>query len=81
MKKLPILLFMLILCSWSAYARQADVVSPDKRLRFRISCGDSLEYRVEYKGKPLIGRSCIGLDISQLPQGAPVVLSLSLIHI
>ncbi len=77
MKKLPILLFMLILCSWSAYARQADVVSPDKRLRFRISCGDSLEYRVEYKGKPLIGRSCIGLDISQLPQGAPVVLSTS----
>lgn len=78
MKKLPILLFLLtICCSQSLLARKADVTSPDKQLRLRVYCGDSLEYRVEYKGRPLIARSRIGLDIAELPHGAPVVVSMS----
>lgn len=78
MKKLPILLFLLtICCCQSLLARKADVTSPDKQLRLRVYCGDSLEYRVEYKGRPLIARSRIGLDIAELPHGAPVVVSMS----
>lgn len=78
MKKLPLLLLLLLLCCGTrSYARRTEVLSPDKRFRVRIDCGDSLEYRVDYKGRPLIGRSRIGLDIPQLPQGAPVVRSTS----
>lgn len=78
MKKLPVLLFLFIICCCQGLcARKADVTSPDKRLRLRVYCGDSLEYRVEYKGKVLIDRSCIGLDIPELPHGAPAVVSVS----
>lgn len=74
MRKLPILLLMLLWAGIAvAHSRRTEVVSPDRRFRMQLLCGDSLECRVTYDGHLLVDRSRIGLEIDRIPEGRPVI--------
>ena len=78
MKKLPVLLMLLFSGLLSvSQARPTEVISPDKRFRVSLICSDSLEIRVTYDGRLLVGRSRIGLDIDNHPTSEPVVERIS----
>lgn len=78
MKKLPVLLMLLFSGLLSvSQARPTEVLSPDKRFRVSLICSDSLEIRVTYDGRLLVGRSRIGLDIDNHPTSEPVVERIS----
>ncbi|MGA2740501.1 MAG: glycoside hydrolase family 97 protein [Bryobacteraceae bacterium] len=68
--------FALILLAAAAWP-QARVASPDGRVVFELTPGvDQLQYRVTFRGKPLIDPSALGFDLqNQPPLGANLKLT------
>lgn len=77
MKRIVILFLLFVSGGPLVYGRSVEVVSPDRRLRMELFCGDSLEFRVVYDGQLLLDRSCIGLELDGIPMNRPVVESIA----
>ncbi|MFN7995909.1 MAG: glycoside hydrolase family 97 protein [Bryobacteraceae bacterium] len=57
----------------------ARVASPDGRILFELMPGDQLDYRVSFRGKPVIDPSALGFDLqNQQPLGAHLKLTAAL---
>jgi len=61
-------LFLIGLCAAGAAVAQngpVTVASPDGAIQLRVSTGAQLTYEVSYKGKPVIARSILGLELQE----------------
>ena len=55
-----------LLCSFTLLAKDVEIVSPDGNYRMRVyDLGGSLYYSVDYKNKPVILESMLGISSSQ----------------
>lgn len=60
-KIIPILIIFLISIAHEAEAQKYEASSPDKNLTLTVQAGESITYSVNYKNKPIISPSIIGM--------------------
>ena len=67
MKKAPALLFLVLLLSSPAAA--TDLKSPNGQIvvNFGLTDNGGLRYDVAYRGKPVVTRSLLGLEVKEFP--------------